>query len=281
MKTNLQLAAALRLSSTRILACGLADKSALKRPGRSQPPAPRREAGIFSVALLALLTAAGVSTAPAAALYFAGTGHWYEPVKVPSGVTWFDAYTNAINRGGYLCTITNAAENTFAASLVDITYYSGVSVNNDILGPWLGGFRHAGQGNWQWVSGEPFGYANWYPNQPDGYGASEQRLQFYNRSTTGSTWGDHPGGPIAGYSLPRGFIVEYDQPKLSVARSNNVVAIVWPQPATNWILETTAALSVSSVWTPVPSGQYQTNLADWFITVTNPVGNAFYRLRRD
>ncbi|HZL77414.1 MAG TPA: hypothetical protein VFC17_01010 [Candidatus Limnocylindrales bacterium] len=40
-----------------------------------------------SVALLALLTATGVFTASAAIVYFAGTGHWYEAVKVPDGIT--------------------------------------------------------------------------------------------------------------------------------------------------------------------------------------------------
>src|ERR1035437_9363910 len=108
-----------------------------------------------SVALLTLLTAECVFTSSAAVVFFAGTEHWYEAVKVPDGLTWNEAYTNAIHRGGYLCTITNNAENTFAASLVDASYYSGVSINNDILGPWLGGFRHANESNWQWVTGEP------------------------------------------------------------------------------------------------------------------------------
>jgi hypothetical protein len=73
--------------------------------------------------------------------------------------------------------------------------------------------------------------------------------------------------------------VEYNQPKLSIAQSNNIVAISWPQPDTGWVLETTSALSVSNVWSQVSTNQYQTNLTATFITVTNSIGNAFYRLR--
>ena len=159
---------------------------------------------------------ASISLASAAPAYFPGTGQWYEAVYEPNGLTWDEAYTEAINRGGYLCTISNADENVFVASLVDSTYYSDVSINGDRLGPWLGGFRHAFESNWQWVTGEPFGYANWWPGQPDGYGGSEQRLQFYAGASTGATWGDCPSDPPPGYSAPRGFIVEYNYPKLSI-----------------------------------------------------------------
>jgi hypothetical protein len=75
--------------------------------------------------------------------------------------------------------------------------------------------------------------------------------------------------------------VEYNQPKLSITQSNNLVAISWPQPETGWVLETTSVLSVSNVWSQVSTNQHQTNLTDIFITITNRVGNAFYRLRKN
>lgn len=220
---------------------------------------------------------AGVLSANASLHYFSGTGHWYEPVLVPGGIEWPDANAAATARGGYLCTITNASENTFVASLVDVSYYSDVSINSDILGPWLGGFRHANESQWQWVTGEPFTYTDWYPGQPDGYGGTEQRLQFYARATTGSTWGDHPGTPITGYSLPRGYIVEYDHPPLFTTLSNQVLTISWPQTTNNWVLETTPTLSHPQ-WTTA-SVPFQTNASGLFINVTNPVGTAFFRLR--
>lgn len=217
-------------------------------------------------------------SASASVTYFPQTGHWYQPVLVTNGITWPDAYAAAVSRGGYLCTITNASENTFVASLVDVSYYSDFSVNNDILGPWLGGFRLAFDSQWQWVTGEPFNYTDWYSGQPDGYGGSEQRLQFYNRTTIGSTWGDHPGTPISGYSLPRGYIVEFNQPPLAATLSNQVVTVSAPQLPAGWNLETTPSLS-NPAWTTIPSTQYQTNANGFFLNVTNPVGKAFFRLR--
>ena len=220
---------------------------------------------------------ASVFSAHASVFYFSGTGHWYEPVLVPSGIQWPEANAAATARGGYLCTITNASENTFVASLVDVTYYSGLSINNDILGPWLGGFRHANESQWQWVTGEPFTYVDWYPGQPDGYGGSEQRLQFYARASIGSTWGDHPGTPISGYSLPRGYIVEYDHPPLFTTLTNQVLTISWPQTTNHWVLETTPTL-YHPQWT-ASSVPFQTNANGLFINLTNPVGMAFFRLR--
>ena len=211
--------------------------------------------------------------------YYPATGHYYEAVKVPQGITWDAAYTNAINRGGYLCTVTNDSENTFVASLVDGSYYSDVSVNNDILGPWLGGFRHANSGTWQWVTGEPFNYFNWYPGQPDGFGGSEQRLQYYARATVGATWGDHPGTPISGYSLPRGFIVEYNSSKLEITASNNVSIISWSQVTNTSVLEKCTNLSAASIiWTPISTNQSQ-SLAQFSFAETNKPGQAFFRLR--
>lgn len=232
------------------------------------------------VAFLVLAALTGKLLAEPA--YFAGTGHWYEAVKVAGGVTWGEAYTNALRRGGYLCAITNASENAFAASLVDISYYSDVSMNNDILGPWLGGLRHANESNWRWVTGEAFTYFNWYSNQPDGYGGSEQRLQYYNRASIGSTWGDHPGDPIYGYSLPRGYIVEYDQPPaLTATRSNEVTVVAWPLTFSGWTLETTPQISgTTNGWSAVSTNEYQSDAASVFITATNRSGNAFYRLRQ-
>jgi hypothetical protein len=230
--------------------------------------------------LLTLLMATS-RPAPASPAYFSGTGHWYEAVKVPAGLTWNEGFTNAVNRGGYLCTITSAAENLFVAGLVDAGYYSDLSITNDILGPWLGGFRHAGETNWQWLTGEMFSYTAWYANQPDGYGGSEQRLQFYHGATIGSTWGDHPGDPIYGYSLPRGYIVEYDQQlQLTAVRSNAVTVISWSQPAPGWLLETTPSLPADpGAWSLVSSNEYQSNPVSFFITATNRAGSAFYRLR--
>lgn len=214
--------------------------------------------------------------------FFAGTGHWYEAVQVPEGITWNAANTNANLRGGYLCTVTDTNENAFVAGLVDQSFYSGVSIHGDILGPWLGGFRHANESTWHWVTDESLSFSNWYPGQPDGYGGSEQRIQFYAGTKVGPTWGDHPGDPITGYSLPRGYIVEYDSiSRLSVARSQNAVTFSWPKSLTGWRVETTTSLStIPVVWTPVSTNDLQFDSLTVHLTTTNKVGNAFFRLHQ-
>lgn len=226
----------------------------------------------------AMFACARVLPVGAVPSYFNETGHWYEAVLVSNGVTWPEANAAAARRGGYLCTVTNAAENTFVASLVNVSYYSDASINNDILGPWLGAFRNANDPQWQWVTGEPFSFTAWYSGQPDGYGGSNQKLQYYARFSVGSTWGDHPGTPITGYSLPRGYIVEYNTCPVSMAWTNGIATISWPSTATNWVLETTSSLTSPS-WTTNTPVHYQIDANGFFINVTNPVGTAFFRLR--
>jgi hypothetical protein len=49
--------------------------------------------------------------------------------------------------------------------------------------PWLGGTDEGSEGDWRWVTGEPFSYTNWWPGQPDNYcesGGCENYLAFGN-----------------------------------------------------------------------------------------------------
>ena len=152
-----------------------------------------------------------MATLHAAPTFFAGTGHLYEAIFVSEGITWDNAHVVAGSMGGHLATITSQPENAFLFGLINSpAFFTPPSVANDYLGPWFGGRRSASSA-WSWVTGEPFEYTNWEFNQPDGAFGSEQRTQFYkvNAGTVGDRWSDHPGDPIAGYDLPRGFIVEY------------------------------------------------------------------------
>src|SRR2546423_1575837 len=47
-----------------------------------------------------------------------GNGHFYEAVVAPSGITWGDAQSAAVSRGGYLASITSVGENNFAYGLI-------------------------------------------------------------------------------------------------------------------------------------------------------------------
>jgi len=98
------------------------------------------------------------------------------------------------------------------------------------------------------------------------------------------------GQPDAGsmssgnYTLQGGFwgviaaIQTPGAPYLSVARSNNTVAVTWPSPSTGWTLQQNTN-SVSSVnWSNV-TATIQDDGTTKMLIVNPPIGNRFYRLR--
>ena len=137
-----------------------------------------------------------------------GNGHWYRAVLQPNGVTWAQAEPAARAAGGYLATITSAEENAFVFGLVNTPafFFSGNG-----FGPALGGFQSAGSpkpgGGWQWVSGEPWAYANWLPGQPDGSSPGEDYLEFCSAVSgkPAPKWNDIPGD-----QLLTGYVIERD-----------------------------------------------------------------------
>jgi len=72
-----------------------------------------------TLAVLAFVFAG--STARANLIQWSGNGHWYE--AIPASIAWTDAKAAAEAKGGYLATITSAAENTFVAGIVASSEY--------------------------------------------------------------------------------------------------------------------------------------------------------------
>ena len=99
-----------------------------------------------------------------------GNDHWYEVIT--STATWQQARDYAVDRGGYLATISSAEENDFIKSLIP-----------EGANPFIGGYKD--NAGWHWVTAEPFSFTSWDPGQPDGFGADV--IQFL-RST--GTWND-------------------------------------------------------------------------------------------
>jgi len=146
-----------------------------------------------------------------------GNGHSYLPVAVPQGITWFEAYEVAASVGGYLATVTSEPENDFVFHLVDDDRFW-----SDGIGPWIGGYQLPGttepESGWQWVSGEPFLYANWKQDQPnDEYGWPEDCIHFYVSTrpvARDRTWNDLLAMPDD-YSMDIrvcGYVIEFPGP---------------------------------------------------------------------
>jgi hypothetical protein len=141
-----------------------------------------------------------------------GTTHWYEAVSVPSGINWIEANESATSAGGYLVTLTSQEENGFVFSLIDDDIYWYERPNSILAGPWTGGLQPQGSpepdGNWHWVTGEPFTYINWTPpNEPNNMNGNQNRIHFGEAlHEKVSTWNDVD----AGQPHIRGYIIEYD-----------------------------------------------------------------------
>jgi len=141
-----------------------------------------------------------------------GNGHWYKAVLASSGITWYNAQNIATSVGGYLATITSAAENEFVYSLVasNSAYWVYDDAFNQWYGPWLGGFqppRFSGPAaGWEWVTGETWNYTNWCTGEPNDYLVNENALQFIGRpSITDFCWNDNYGS-----NEFNSFIIEFD-----------------------------------------------------------------------
>jgi len=88
-------------------------------------------------------------------------------------------------------------------------------------------------------------------------------------SLTGGFW-----GLIAAVQTP-------GAPALTITRTNGAVTVSWPNPSPGWVLDMSTTLVGSPPpWNQVSAAQYHTNATDISVTVSPPVGSAFYRLRK-
>jgi hypothetical protein len=101
-----------------------------------------------------------------------GNDHWYSYLSTPAG-TWQQSRDFAISRGGYLATITSAAEQAFIQTIVP------ANVNM-----YLGGFQNRSSsqyteptGGREWVTGETWNHTNWLSGEPNNSGSNEDFLE--------------------------------------------------------------------------------------------------------
>ena len=168
----------------------------LKRPVNSPPPPPAPVVRLDR-------TAEAVQWLPSDG----GNGHYYQTVSSAKGVTWEAAQKEAKAKGGYLVTITSAAENKFVFSLINSpAFWRASTVAGYEMGPWIGGVKTPE--GWRWENNEgPITYFNWDPAEPDGQGTTPYSLHYYSSipGRRGPTWDDE--NPTA---ILMGFVIEYD-----------------------------------------------------------------------
>jgi len=175
----------------------------------------------------AMLLGSSAQAQSSAPILNAANEHFYEAVTVSGGIDWFDARDAAELQSfwgvqGHLVTITSGQEDNFIATnfpeafpVIPSPRPAGcadpITVENTCGYPyWFGGFQSPGspdepEGNWQWVTGEPFVYANWHDGEPNDFqGREEDCLNPHPDGSLG--WNDH----LCDDRRVGGYVIEYD-----------------------------------------------------------------------
>jgi len=145
----------------------------------------------FSCVFVAILFVSLASNAEADPVQWraedGGNDNWYDAVSAFYG-TWDGANAHTQTQyymgiQGHLATITSAEEQAFV--------WNNLPYGNAFLGGYQTDHNAEPDGNWAWVTGEPWNYTNWAPDEPnnDHHGESEDYLHFHGIGP-GGWWND-------------------------------------------------------------------------------------------
>jgi fibronectin type III domain protein/lectin-like protein len=189
----------------------------------------RRSRLLPALALLAfLLSAGGAREARATTIpnvvYYAGTGHYYKWVS--GTTTWANAKTGAQNLGGYLVSVTSAAEQQWLQANVIPAGQTSC----------LGGTDETTEGTWVWLSGEAWSYTYWNSGEPNNSGNED-----YLAWNSNTTWNDIVGtsGGTSGYVVEWNTNPNIPPPPAAatnlagVLGADNHVLLTWNDNSTN------------------------------------------------
>jgi len=112
-----------------------------------------------------------------------GNGHWYGLVIAEGDIQWSVCQELAQQVGGYLASLSSAEENQWLHALV-ISHPAAFATH----GPWLGGYVTDGQ--WRWVSGDPWQFTAWTQTNPNGDGMNMGYWDITNPAS--ASWNDAP-----------------------------------------------------------------------------------------
>ena len=82
-----------------------------------------------------------------------------------SPATWPDAKAVCQSNGGFLADVNSPGENSFLANLLTIQ------------SAWIGLSDINSEGNFEWCSGQPVAYTNWYPGQPNNFNGDQDYVE--------------------------------------------------------------------------------------------------------
>ena len=132
-------------------------------------------------------------------------GHWYEYGHLDGDQSWYTCRAEAQSRSwlgypGDLATSISAAESAFIATILPLDATA-----------WLGGYQEPAASlpadNWHWITGEAWGYTNWWPGEPNDAEGSEDGLAIWGSTARLGYWND--AKRLGNNSRNYGFVVEY------------------------------------------------------------------------
>jgi hypothetical protein len=143
---------------------------------------------------LAVLMTSTISYADNTKILITQNGHTYQLIQTLK--TWTEARSHCESLNGYLVTITSEEEQNFLFD--QMLRHSGQDI-------WAGATDKDVEGDWRWVTGEPFEYQNWRKGEPNNEKGIEDYLEL--RLVFGFKWNDVPNAAKKNW-----FVCEWNKP---------------------------------------------------------------------
>lgn len=127
--------------------------------------------------------------------------HRYEVVQ--QQLSWDDARIWCQSRGGHLAAITSAEEAALVEAMLDEAGLQAV---------WLGADNRNTSAGFQWVTGEPFSYAEWGIGEPNNTNGVEYYLMLMKKPVQGWVWNDSRQDGMDVFAADTcGFVCEWEE----------------------------------------------------------------------
>lgn len=155
------------------------------------------------IAGLLILSACATALADGLTWHVYG-GHTYALTATPG--TWLEVQGEAESHGGDLVTINDSDENAWLLSTF---------AQNSV--PWIGFYQPPGTAEpdqgWEWVSGQPVTFVNWWGGQPNEHMEGDD-YALMNSDATDGVWfnGQWQDVPLEGWPGPHLGIIEIPEP---------------------------------------------------------------------
>lgn len=157
-------------------------------------------------------------------------GHEYA-VLPPTG--WENAEHTAISYGAHLVSINDVQENQWLSENILPLIDSGQA--------WIGCTDKGPEGQWRWISGEPFFFTQWQGSEPNNGGGSEEDYgMIYNYGDLVGSWNDMIGGDLSAIlERPRSYDWNIPSPSTIISGASAVIVqdTVWASEKSPYVIQ--------------------------------------------